>query len=248
MDELLIKIYSVSISVWRNPEVWDSYLSDLEMLIPDTLAKLDENDPIRRKADVRKGEGNYITDFAPRESAREILGIFSKSKVTFNARVSAQLDGWGNRFNLYLPGGWVDSVTPEQIMHIFSSSCRNLDAFYAICDSTSLINGQKPSTPGKPLNYSTELSGVNWLTYFGDAYVDFFGKEKFDRQIDQFDGSGGVTIRLAEGFSDVSDEMRRRREEQLGALTFSSFGSNKTDGEHAMLYPEILRRQNALRS
>lgn len=247
-DELLIKISSVSVPIWRDSGMWDAYLRDLEALIPDRLAKLDENDPVRRKADLRVGEGAYMTRFPPLETAREILGVFEKSKNRFSVRISAELDGWGNRFSLFLSLDWAAQSTPDVVTSIFSSSCRHLDAFYAICDLKSVIYAQKSSMPGKTLSYYTELSGVNWLTYFGDAYVDFFGKRKFDGKGDQFDDMGGVTIRLAENFSDVSDEMRRVREERLGALTFTSFGSNKAAGEHAMLYPEILRRQNTLRT
>ena len=236
MSEIWLTCFSAK--SWLDPEKWEEYLVAVEVILGDKLEKLDVHDPIRRKTSGTRGEGAYITNFSDVDEYRWLLGMFSKSRISFEIWHFRQCGGRPNSISFYVPQKWCTEKNVARLVKLFNTTNESLDIFYGYSDSRSAICQKKPSTPS--LDLSVELLGAFWLTYFGAAYSSYFSMDRLQkitgaRQV----GTGGVTIQLAEDSSDVSDGQRNDTELMIGARSFAGHGKDKFRGQYALTAEQL---------
>lgn len=216
-----------SVRPWNDPALWDDYLQFVESLFKDRLDRLDENDPIRRRASSRS-EGLYITNFEKPQSTRILFGKFAKTKIEFTINLcNWEKDQWGravsNRINFYIPIPNTLSASPEtdRLVNFFLLTIEKLEAFTAEADIVDIIYSKK-SHDGMSLCISDELLGIFWLTYLGPKYCEFFKREIVLSLFGAHEGpAGGITIRLADSPFEIGPEERRNAEIILGEKYFA---------------------------
>jgi hypothetical protein len=196
------------------------------------------NDPARRKANTATGEGSFVTQFKAREDSRWVFGSFERSGVTAQIRHFKALGIWENSIGFTAPEAFSFGPDVERLVGLFNLTNERLRAFYAYADLKDIICAKKPSTPS--LDISRELLGVFWLTYFGEQYCRFFGRDKVTTLSAASPGPGnGVTLRLAPSAAQTSDGLRQRLEGVLGAESFAGNGGVKARGQFAMTLAQL---------
>jgi hypothetical protein len=140
----------LSVRLWNDPAIWDDYLRLIESLFKDRLDKLDENDPIRRKANAGNSEGQYITTFVRPQNTRTLFGKFAKTNIEFTINYSeSENDQWGrpvcNRVTFYIPisDNCITGPEVERLIHLFRLTIEKLDAFTAQSDLEEIIYSKK---------------------------------------------------------------------------------------------------------
>jgi hypothetical protein len=234
-NELWIKHRSVA--RWLDAELWDRYLRALEEALEDRLAKLDTNDPMRRKADTAKSEGAFAVAFKPREDSRWLFGAFEKSGVQIEIRHFKALGAWDNSISLTFPERMTFGPDLRRVRRAFEVGNQLMQPFYAMADLKEVICLKKPSTPS--LDISRELLGVFWLTYFGPAYRSFFGDKLDDVPGLVIDEDGGATVQLGESPAQVTATAREDVIEQLGSASFANGGPPKERGQFALTLNQL---------
>lgn len=232
-----------SMQRWTVAQVWDDYLRAVERLFSDRLVKLDDTDPVRRKADLKKGEGEFIAAFGEREASRWLRGKFEKTKIEIEVQhYKAGTDSFGrpreNIITVYVPARLTFGPDVARLAALFDLTNETLGVFYAYADLKSVICSKKPSTPS--LDISRELLGVFWLTYFGEKYCRYFGREKLVSLASASPGPhNGVTLRLAESPGQVGDALRPTLEREIKADSFAGNGGVKERGQFALTLAQI---------
>lgn len=237
-----------SVQSWNDAALWDDYLRAVESILNDRLAKLDANDPARRKADTARGEGHFVTQFGAKEDGRWLLGRFEKTKIWFvmqhykNGR-----DSFGRRRDNTITFHFPEKAHAsgvEKLVELFHLTNERLGIFYAAADSEEVYCAKKASPPSLgALNIASELLGVFWLTYFGPNYCEFFGQERF-AALEQVSGgpASGMTLQLAETPGQVPEGLRRMLERRLGAESFAGIGDvslEKPEGRYALTLEQL---------
>jgi hypothetical protein len=238
--ELWMKHFSVA--DWFDVELWDRYLRALEDAVDDRLAKLDTNDPMRREADTKKSEGDFVTAFKAREDSRWLFGKFEKSGVILEITFyKTGLDSLGRRrpnsITLTFPAKMTFGPDFTKVRRAFDVGNQLMSPFYAIADLKDVICARKPCTPS--LDISRELFGVFWLTYFGSAYRTFFGGK-----LDGIHGlevvpNDGVTLQLGETPSQVAASEREDIIQRLGPDSFANGGPPKERGQFVLTIHQL---------
>lgn len=238
--ELWIKHFSVA--DWFDAELWNRYLRALEDATGDRLIKLDINDPMRREADTKKSEGDFVTAFKSREDSRWLFGKFERSGASLVITYyKTGLDSLGRRRANSITLTFPESMTfgPEiaKVRRAFDVGNQLMSPFYAIADLKDVICERKPCTPS--LDISRELLGVFWLTYFGSAYRCFFG-EKLDgiRGLEVVPNDG-VTLQLGETPSQVAVSEREYIIQRLGSDSFANGGPTKERGHFVLTIQQL---------
>jgi len=222
---------------------WDSYLRMAETVLGDRLMKIDDTDPIRRKADTKRGEGSFVIQFGEREDSRWVRGKFEKTKVEIEIQhYRLGKDSFGrerqNLLTIFIPERMTFGPDLFKVIKLFQLGNENLGAFYAFADFKKVICAKKPSTPS--LDISRELLGVFWLTYFGAPYCKFFGRDKLLGLQPATDGpAGGITLQLAESPGQVPDDSRGILECEIATESFAGNGGSKERGEHALTLAQL---------
>jgi len=235
-DELWITHYSVS--SWMSAKDWDDYLRAVETILGDRLIKLDDNDPVRRKADTKSGEGSFVVQFGELEDSRWVSGRFEKSKIEIElTNYKTGKDSFGrlreNRLKIFVPERMTFGPDVRKVIELFRLGNESFGAFYAYADFKKVLCAKKPSTPS--LDISRELLGVFWLTYFGPAYCSFFGRDRLLHLQQATEGpADGITLQLAESPSQVPDNNRGTLEREIAPESFAGNGGSKERGEHAL--------------
>ncbi len=229
-----------SVHPWDDAAVWDEYLQSIETLFLDRLDKLDENDPVRRKANVKNGEGLYITNFEA--GVRTLFGSFLKTKINFTMCYSKLGSEFiYNNIIFYIPVSEELSAGPalDRLIRFFNLTIEKLSAFTAESDFTEEVYSKK-SHDGYSLDITTELIGVFWLTFFGTKYCDFFKRKTLLGLHGAVDGpANGITIRLAESPFQVGPNDRRDAETTLGKKYFAGL-EPITDFNKRKAYGQLL--------
>lgn len=234
----------MSMQKWNDATAWDDYLRAVESVLGDRLVKLDHNDPVRRKADTTGSEGEFITQFKPKEDSRWLWGKFEKTKVQVQIQhYKNSTDSFGrlcdNSITFYIPERMTFGPDVRRVVELFRLTNERLGAFYALADFLDAISIKKPSTGGS-LDISRELLGVFWLTYFGRHYCDFFGRERLGSLEQASVGpADGVTLQLAEIPEQVSDDARAMLEKKLGAESFAGTSGQKARGQYALTLEQL---------
>jgi hypothetical protein len=231
-----IWIDHASIEDWRDARCWTEYFTEAGKILALPLTRLDVADPPRRKAGALNDAGNYACTFGVNEDSRWLFGKFGSSGIDFSIQHYRRLDRWPNSLSWYVPSAFLEQEDgPKRLRELFDLGNRTLKPFYSYSDDIADIKSKKSSSAS--IDLSVELLGVFWMTYFGAAYVDFFGKEKFDALSGvEFAGDGGVTIVLGDRPGLVPKECRERAAISLGRRSFVDVNSNlgKLTGQYAL--------------
>lgn len=240
-SDLWISHYSVC--SWMSAKNWDDYLRKVEAVLGDRLVKLDDTDPIRRKADTKRGKGSFVVQFGEREDSRWVRGKFEKTKIEIEVQhYKSGKDSFGrerqNLLTIFIPERMAFGPDLCKVLELFHLGNESFGAFYAYADFKKEICTKKPSTPS--LDISRELLGVFWLTYFGPPYCAFFGRDRLLRLQSATDGpAGGITLQLAESPGQVPDNSRGLLEHEIAAESFAGNGGSKERGEHALTLGQL---------
>jgi len=235
-------ISHLSMKPWMSAELWDIYLREIEQVLGDRIGKLDSNDPSRRKADTKAGEGAFVINFGEREDSRWVIGQFEKTKVRFEVRhMKTGLDSFGrlchNSMKFFVPNRMSFGPDAEKLVWLFKLTNEHLGSFFAYADFKDIICSRKPSTPS--LDVSRELLGVFWLTHFGPAYRAFFGDQLEGLPGLEIDRHGGAMLRLAETPAQVPASTRGEIIERLGSASFANGGPPKEQGQFALTLRQL---------
>lgn len=247
MGDIWLAHYSVV--SWNSAMEWDNYLHSVERLLSDRLVKLDDTDPIRRKANMQAGEGGFITRFGEREASRWIRGKFEKTKIEFEVQIyKLGVDSFGrareNSISFYIPEKVALAVDDDRLVKLFDLTNETMRPFYAYADFKNVICSKKPSTPS--LDLSSELLGVFWLTYFDKNYCNFFGREKLlTNTVAKLSAHNGVLLRLGSSSRQVSVDVRLTLEAQIGSQSFAGHGTEKARGQYALTLSQMSAFQSS---
>lgn len=239
-----------SVMRWNSASEWDDYLHSVERLLSDRLVKLDDTDPVRRKANMQAGEGSFITRFGEQEASRWIRGKFEKTKIEFEVQIyKLGVDSFGrereNSISFYIPEKAAPAVDDDRLVKLFDLTNETLRPFYAYADFKNVICSKKPSTPS--LDLSRELLGIFWLTYFDANYCSFFGREKLTANtVAKLGAHNGISLRLASSSRQVSVDARLTLEAQIGPESFAGHGTEKARGQYALTLSQMSAFQGKL--
>lgn len=231
-----------SVQNWSESEIWNEFFPQIEALLRDRIAKLDDKDPVRRKVESSNTEGDFITKFGPKEDSRWICGKFARSKIEFEIQIYKEgMDSFGrlreNRFKLFIPHQMSFGPDAEKLIEVFRLGAKILRPFYAYADFKDEICIKKPCTPS--LDISRELMGIFWLTYLGRDYRTFFAETLTRVENAEKGPNEGVVIQLGATPSQVDVGLRERVQQQLGVESFASGGLAKEQGQFALTLQQI---------
>lgn len=242
MNEIWITHYSLC--SWNSAKTWDDYFRAIETALGDRLLKLDDTDPVRRKADTKNGEGAFVVHFGEHEASRWVRGKFGKTKIEIEIQhYRSGQDSFGrrreNRLSFYIPERMAFGPDCRRLIELFRLGNEQLGAFYAYADFKGAICAKKPSTPS--LDISRELLGIFWLTYLGSRYCDFFTRSRLLGMCGATAGpAAGLTLQLAETPFQVALESRAASESELGKLSFAGYGAIKPPGQYALTLESLM--------
>src|SRR5260221_11950817 len=229
-----------SVSAWCNPAMWPLYLSRAQFILGSRVTRLDASDPVVRKVTSLDEIGEYILSFNEFEQSRTLFGKFS-SGTDFTIDLHRDDKRWTNSITWYFPSELVTELDNlRRVRAIFDLGNDVLSPFYSYADDQMVISGKKRSD--RSVNILEELLGVFWLTYFGRAYVDFFGQARFsDVPEIQFYLSGGATLVLGESPHAVPGALRQEWVKRLGEQSFVDPAGPywKQPGRHALGFDEL---------
>ncbi len=232
----------LSMKSWMSAEAWDTYFREIEQIIGDRIVKLDLNDPARRKADTKAGEGSFVINFGVHEDSRWVYGKFDKTKIEFEIRhFKTGFDSFGrlceNSIQFYIPHRMNFGPDAEKLVRLFALTCQRLGSFFAYADFKDIICSRKPCTPS--LDVSRELLGVFWLTHFGLFYKAYFGNKLEGVPGLTVDPNGGATLQLGETPLQVAETTREEIIKQLGSASFATGGPPKERGQFALTLQQL---------
>src|SRR3990167_4586492 len=239
MNEIQMTFYSLINLFDRNR--WIKLLSELERIFGQKLSYLDVNDPIRMKVQDIESAADYICAIGEKESSRKVFGKFAKFKIELSISIFKEATLFPNSLSIHFP----EKVTGDReglcmLRNAFEESNRLLEPFYSICDSMDRIASKRKAT-GYAVDLQAELIGAFWLTYFNNAYVDYFEESKFQelpcRQIEGLDGS---IVDIGESPFAVTVD-RNQVEALLGKESFvdPSLGYDKPVGKNALRFDQL---------
>lgn len=222
---------------WLDAGQWNHYLRSLEEVLGDRLVKLDTNDPIRRRADTPKSEGDFMVAFKAKEDSRWLFGSFERTKVQLEIRHFKTLGSWENSITVKFPGGMTAVADISRVRRAFDLGNQLMRPFYSLADLKEVICSRNPSTPS--LDISRELLGVFWLTHFGPAYRRFFGEKLDGIPGLELDSEGGATLQLGDAPAQVDNAKREEIMRRLGPASFANGGSPKERGQFALTLKQL---------
>lgn len=231
-----------SVQNWNESAMWNEFFPQMEVLLSDRIAKLDDKDPIRRKVESSNAEGDFITKFGLKEDSRWIYGKFTRSKIQFEIQFYKEgMDSFGrlrdNDFNVFIPHQMSFEPDAEKLIKVFRLCAEILRPFYAYADFKDEICSKKPCTPS--LDISRELMGIFWLTYLGRDYRTYFSETLTRVENAGAGPNEGVIIQLGTTPLQVDVGLRERVQQQLGSKSFASGGLTKEPGQFALTLQQI---------
>lgn len=239
MNEIQMTFYSTH--GLSDGSLWSGFLDEIEKLIDAKLTHLDINDPIRKKVTDLNAASAYILSISERERSRRLFGKFGKSKVEISIALFKETNSFPNSISLHFPENFgAEDHRKSSLYDIFVAGIRYLSPFYSICDLIGTIAGKRKSS-GYAVDLQAELIGVFWFTYFGDRYVQFFEKARFEGlPCTSIAGIEGVILKLGNSPHAV-DVARQEVEARLGPKSFvdPSLGFDKPIGKHALRFDAL---------
>lgn len=239
MNEIQMTFYSLKNLFDRT--LWIKLLSELERIFGHKLSHLDINDPIRKKAEDIESASDYICSIGDQESSRKLFGKFGKSKIEISISIFKETTLFPSSISVHYPEKFATYQDGLSVLrNAFEEGNRCLEPFYSICDHMGTIASKRKAT-GYAVDLQAELIGAFWLTYFNQAYLEFFGKSKFDEiPTQQIDGLNGVMVDLGE--SPIAVNMARDKvEAYLGRESFvdPALGFDKPVGKNVLRFDQL---------
>jgi hypothetical protein len=218
---------------------WLEILRGAEAMWGARLARLDVNDPVRRKVDRLEEAAEYVCQFGEKEDSRWLHGKFDVSKVEISISLFRRTSRFPNGLDFYFPTKMADAEA-GRLWEVFSEVVRLLEPFYAFCDLQSVIAGKRKAMRNS-VNLEAELFGVFWFTHFNRKWVDFIGATRFDAlSCEKTVGPGGATLRLGASLTGLGSE-REASETLLGNRFFvdPELRVDKRPGENALTFSQL---------
>lgn len=239
MSEIVLAHHSVG--NWSNPSVWSSYLEACQNALGASLTSLDVNDPIKRKVKSLNEAGDYICNFKLREDSRWLFGRFDELDIEFSIQHYRQIGHYSNTLRWHLPEIVQADMNLPFVRRLFDVGNEMLHPFYSYGDLATQLSSKKKSTGA--VDIQAELLGVFWLTYFSDAYVKFFGSERF-RDLDGIVShvGNGITVELGKRPNEVSEDKRKNAALLLGKNSFVDVAdlAGKRPGKYALTFQQLM--------
>ena len=239
-DELAITFYSVKDLI--NPKGWKSLYEELGQQLKGDLSRLDTNDPVRNTVSSVRQAAAFTCDFGEKEGSRRLFGRFGNTRADIAISLFKDPTRFPNQVSISYPLAQLsDPVDLESVTEICSIVIKHLKPFYGYCDRRTVIAGKRKRS-GFSVDLQAELVGVFWLTYFGNEYVEYFGREKFDNlPAETSELETGVLIRLGDSPSSTGVEPAVI-EESLGkeSVVDPDAVMDKLIGQHALRFSELV--------
>jgi hypothetical protein len=229
---------------WLDAARWKEYFSKVEEILGAAITHLDENDPLRRR--VQPGHATqfarYMISFGQEEGSRIVFGKMASIRATFTISHYRNYrdPGFANSIDWYFPPVFAENASRlAEIRSLFDCGNTVMSPFYAYSDAETQITIKNQEWA---VDLEAELLGVFWLTYFNDRYVEFIGKDKFEklRRIGvKF--NGGATLDLGESPRSVPEGLRAQAQGILGRKLFvePEKGRRKRRGTYALTYEQL---------
>lgn len=217
---------------------WLELLRDAEKTLGARLARLDVNDPVRRKVERLEEAAEFVCRFGEKEDSRRLFGRFDKPRTEIAISLFRRTGRFPNGVDFYFPTAAASDV--RRLLELFSGMVRLLEPFYAFCDLQSVLAGKRKATRAA-VDLEAELIGVFWLTHFNRRWVDFIGATRFDAlPCERTARANGVTLRLGETPTGLGSE-RDAAEELLGRRFFvdPEFRGIRRPGEDALTFAQL---------
>lgn len=227
---------------WTDAALWEKYFERVQDVVGARLGRIGTDDPPKRKIGKPAAAAAFVTDFGKQDDSRWVFGSLDGVGIEFSIHhFRGRPTGFANSLNWHFASTvFGDLSGVEMVAKLFDVSNELLAPFYSICDLGDRIAAKKRASGA--VNLQAELIGVFWLTFFDKAYVEFFGREKFQRiPYARFDDRGGVTLRLGVPPMVYEERLRAEIEELLGRETFVDARDlmGKPVGRHALTFERL---------
>lgn len=238
-----------SIHPWDDAEKWTAFFDQAQHALGSPLTRLDTSDPIKRRVRSLAEAGEYASQVLPGRDITSIFGRFEEIDFEFTIEKHKDHALWPNYLIMCTSAAAPFELNDgmAKVQSLFQVGIKHLSPFYAYCDDISYVRSRKPQR--RAVDIRAELVGVFWLTFFGKAYVEFFGEKKFAQfPRYQFDEFGGVTVQLSENPAEILPELRNRFVDLLGEDSFVDPSSDrrKPPGQFALTLEELINFELAV--
>jgi hypothetical protein len=231
-----------SIEEWRDVSAWSSYLSEVEVILGAKLTHLDDRDPVRKKVSSLDEAAKFICSFEEKHESRWLFGKFGKTGISFQIKHHRQVKDIPNNMKLYFPAKYLDTEdNAKRLKGLFKWGNQFFSSFWGWTDLLEHQVTRKRQNRGAA-NIQRELLGVHWLNYFNSAYVDFFGRDKFDSFPEVIvEKDGGITTCLGVTPSIVPTHLREELVTVLGKDSFINPEDilTKPEGKFALSFEQL---------
>jgi hypothetical protein len=239
-----------SVEPWSDVSGWASYLSEVEAILETKLIRLDTHDPIRRKVTTLSEAGEYICDFGEKEDSRWLFAKFDNREIDCAIHHHKQPRHLQGQFPNSLKWNFSQKYLAEKgnekrLKTLFRWGNQYLSTFFAYGDTKEHLTGKNKLRGSGAISLQAELPGISWLNYFNDAYVNFFGREKFNTFPEVIgEKYGGITTCLGAMPFDVPGHLREELAVVLGRESFINPADilNKPIGKYALSYEQLRAR------
>jgi hypothetical protein len=234
-------ITHLSIESWQDSVRWATYFAQAQEILGAPLTHLDTSDPVRKKVTSVGLAGEYVNSYKKLEDSRWLFGKFETIGVEISIQHYRQLGHWPNSLTWHIPLSCVETSRDyTRLKALFDLGNYMLSPFYAYGDEASRICGKKKTSGA--VDIRAELLGIFWMTYFNDAYVEFFGASKFKAFPSvEYGDNGGVTFLLADRPSSIPDALREKLAVMLGGQSFVDVEDmlGKQPGRFALTFQQL---------
>lgn len=226
------------------PARWIRSLESFELASAKPVTRLGRRDrPPKRLGRTLEELAAEVVYFGPKEESTTVFGELEAVKGAFtidHRRIPHALID----HSVHLAFEFVPQVAPESQRVAALGSLPPLavclNAYYGYADTFAHVKLKK--LPYGAVRPNEHLTGIFWLTWFGPAYVEFFGRDRL-MALPQASAqpNGGVLLKLGESPEAVPPGLRREIEVYLGEKTFADANDpeRKPPGKYALTLDQI---------
>ena len=181
-DQLTIAFFSAA--DWFDPKVWIDLFATLEETLSISPQKYCLTESkwfpfVSMEATANDMTVNVLND------KKTVRKEYFSWTIRFDGRSFANLDLWKRSTEMYnecrfrFPGDWVSNDSKRTSLRLFfERAVSNMLSFYGSMDLVSIVSNE--SSPGRAFyNLRYEFPTFNWMSFFSNAVISFFGKGNF---------------------------------------------------------------------